>query len=174
MTENHPHDLRLPELSEGAEVLWRGLPKEGSIGIRSPGACERIERIERYYECRDGVPVYLREDTNTDESQYCCARVRMLAAKPKRRLDGGRGLKSKTFRGRVSGFESSPPRVLLSGGVSRAGSPTETDVATHLGRVPLMARSGDRGNPRSAGLVHIGVLVGRTPQGWEVYSQSLS
>ncbi|MGI8521012.1 MAG: hypothetical protein ACR2MC_10515, partial [Actinomycetota bacterium] len=56
------HDLELPELTEDAEVLWRGSPDDGSIGVRSPGACARITRFDDYYECRDGVPVYVRRE----------------------------------------------------------------------------------------------------------------
>jgi hypothetical protein len=53
------HDLGLTDPPQGAEILWRGFPSEGSIGVRSPGACSRIQRFDGY-ECKDGDPVYLR------------------------------------------------------------------------------------------------------------------
>lgn len=58
-------DLRLPTLTDGIEVLWRGVPEDGSIGVRSPGACDRIERFE-FYECVGGVPVFMPADDADD------------------------------------------------------------------------------------------------------------
>lgn len=57
--------LKLPTVPDGAEVLWRGIPGTGSIGVRSPGACDRIERFDGY-ECVDGGLVYMPRDDADD------------------------------------------------------------------------------------------------------------
>ena len=53
-------DLELPEIPEGAEVLWQSVPTSGSIGINSPGACDRIERFGPHYGCVDDEPARTR------------------------------------------------------------------------------------------------------------------
>lgn len=53
-TETGSHNLRLPELRADDELIWRGVPPFGSIGIDSPGACDRIARFAPDYVCRDG------------------------------------------------------------------------------------------------------------------------
>lgn len=53
-TEKGSHDLELPRLRSSDEVIWRGEPRSGSIGIDSSGACGRIQRFAPDYVCRDG------------------------------------------------------------------------------------------------------------------------
>lgn len=59
LRETGSHNLPIVPPPDGAEVLWRGVPEAGSIGAESPGACDRLERFEAYYECRGGKPVYV-------------------------------------------------------------------------------------------------------------------
>jgi hypothetical protein len=51
-------DLSLPTLGPDVKVLWRGTPRSGSIGIKSPGACDRIVRFQPEFTCNAGVPAY--------------------------------------------------------------------------------------------------------------------
>lgn len=52
-TEKGSHHLNLPELRGSDELIWRGQPRFGHIGIDSPGACDRIQRFAPDYVCRD-------------------------------------------------------------------------------------------------------------------------
>lgn len=86
LTVTGSHDLLLAEPPENAEVLWRGAPKEGSLGADSPGACERAERFEGYYECRGDELVYVREIPDvesTTEWAEIDGRVAFLSEKGK-------------------------------------------------------------------------------------------
>lgn len=53
-TEKGSHDLELPHLRSSDEIIWRGVPHAGYIGIDSSGACDRIQRFAPDYVCRDG------------------------------------------------------------------------------------------------------------------------
>jgi hypothetical protein len=57
--------LSLPDLDPKVNVLWRGTPRSGSIGIASPGACHRIARFQPEFTCNAGVPVYRPHRTDT-------------------------------------------------------------------------------------------------------------
>ncbi|MDP9222453.1 MAG: PASTA domain-containing protein, partial [Actinomycetota bacterium] len=50
--------LSLPHLDPNTEVLWRGTPRSGSIGIKSSAACDRIARFRPNFTCKQGVPVF--------------------------------------------------------------------------------------------------------------------
>ena len=168
--ENPPYDLRLPELPESAELLWQGLPEEGSIGIRSPGACARIERFERYYECRDGVPVYLREDTNTDECPILLrpgrnARREAEAAAQRWVRTQAQNLQRTSFGVQVEPAAGSPPGVCHSRKNPHRKHTWQRTWVAHFG----WEYPGIEGIPRSAGLFHGVAFLGRTPSGWEVY-----
>lgn len=56
------HDLRIVPPPAGADVLWRGVPAEGWIGAESPAACDRIERFQGFYQCRNGQLVYVGDE----------------------------------------------------------------------------------------------------------------
>lgn len=86
LTVTGSHDLLLPEPPQNAEVLWRGAPEEGSLGADSPGACERAERFEGYYECRGDELVYVRESPeveNVNEVAEIEGRVAFLSERGK-------------------------------------------------------------------------------------------
>lgn len=51
-SEKSSHQMRLPQLQESDQLLRRGLPRSGYIGIDSPEACERITRFAPDYAAR--------------------------------------------------------------------------------------------------------------------------
>lgn len=53
-SESGSHNLKLADVRSGDQVIWRGIPKSGSIGIDSPDACARISRFAPDYACKDG------------------------------------------------------------------------------------------------------------------------
>jgi hypothetical protein len=65
--QKNSNELFLPHLDPQVKVLWRGTPTSGSIGIKSPGACDRIARFHLDFTCRGGVPVLLRHSVDNVE-----------------------------------------------------------------------------------------------------------
>jgi hypothetical protein len=57
--------ISLPHLDSNVKVLWRGTPRSGSIGINSPGACNRIARFQPEFTCNGGAPVFRPHRTDT-------------------------------------------------------------------------------------------------------------
>lgn len=57
--------ISLPHLDSTVKVLWRGTPRSGSIGINSPGACDRIARFQPEFTCNQGAPVFRPHRTDT-------------------------------------------------------------------------------------------------------------
>jgi hypothetical protein len=47
-------DLMEVKAPEGAQILYRGEPGSGPIGVASYNACERIDMFEPHFECVDG------------------------------------------------------------------------------------------------------------------------
>lgn len=175
------HDLELPELVEEAEVLWRGLPEEGSIGIRSPGACERIERFEGYYECRGGVPVYVREERGRSEAAATGTKDCPTLLRPGRNARRQAEAAARRWTRRVQkgqpsgtefGIEVAPGGGPPEGGCSPSRIPNRkrTWKRTWIGRVSWRYPDGS-GIGRSASLASNTIFLGRTPRGWEVYFQ---
>jgi hypothetical protein len=56
--QKNSNELSLPHLDPKVEVLWRGTPKSGSIGINSPSACDRSARFRPDFTCKGGVPAF--------------------------------------------------------------------------------------------------------------------
>jgi hypothetical protein len=183
MSVTSSHDLRIAEPPVDAEVLWTGFPDEGSIGVRSPDACARIERFEGYYECTDGMPVYARgedqedqeEGTAEEREQQCPvllrpgpqARQRAEAA-ARRWAEAQEGMPSGTrFEIEVVRATGTPkggcfPRRIA----NREQTWRRTWVANVFWRYPKGS-----GLRRSASLASSTIFLGRTPEGWQMYFQ---
>ncbi len=58
-TEKGSHHMRLPQLQDSDEVLWRGVPRSGYIGIDSADVCDRISRFSPDYACEQGNVVLI-------------------------------------------------------------------------------------------------------------------
>ena len=178
--ETLDHDLVLPELPEGAEVLWQGIPEEGSIGVRSPGACARIERFESY-ECRDGVPVYLREESERSDvtptgTKYCPTLLRPGPRSRRRAQAVARRWARRAQKRRPSGtrfkIEVAPATGTPQGGCYTRRIPhrEQTWRRTWVGMVSWRYPKGS-GVGSSASLASSTIFLGRTARGWEVYFQ---
>lgn len=185
------HDLKLPELGEDAELLWRGLPEEGLIGLRFPGACGRIERFDDYYECRDGVPVYVREESQRSEVTATDTKDCPILLRPGRHARRQARAAARRWARRVQKRQPSGTRfkigVLPAARASWVGGSTpeapqggcfprripnrkqtwkRTWVATVHWRYPKGSGVGS-----SASLASSTIFLGRTSTGWEVYFQ---
>ena len=175
------HDLELPELPDGADVLWQGIPEEGSIGIRSADACARLERFENYYECKDGVPVYVRgqsgrsadnasgpKDCPTLLSPGRHARRKAEAAARRWARGAQKGQPSGTrFRIEVAPASGSPKGGCYA---SRIPNRKRTWKRTWVGLVSWRYPEGS-GVAASASLASSTIFLGLTSRGWAVYFQ---
>ena len=175
------HDLKLPELGEDAELLWRGLPEEGLIGLRFPGACGRIERFDDYYECRDGVPVYVREESQRSEVTATDTKDCPILLRPGRHARRQAGAAARRWARRVQkrqpsgtrfGIEIAPASGTPQGGCypHRIANRQQTWQRTRVGLVSWRYPVGS-GVAGSASLSSSTIFLGRTDRGWEVYFQ---
>ena len=173
--------VKLPELVEDAELLWRGVPEEGSIGVRSPGACARIERFDGYYECRDGAPVYVREESGRSEVTVTGTRDCPTLLRPGRQARRNAKAAARRWARRAqkaqpsgTGFqiEIAPASGTPQGGCypHRIANRQQTWQRTRVGLVSWRYPVGS-GVAGSASLSSSTIFLGRTDRGWEVYFQ---
>ena len=173
------HDLRLVDPPQGSEVLWRGFPVEGSIGIRSPGACDRLARFDDHYVCRDGQPAYVppedREPKSDDRASRGCPVLLPPGVYARERAQAAARAWAR------SRLEDLPHGTRFDVEVERAGGdplgecsrrsiPTreETWTRTWIAQVHWIYPKGSHAR-LSASVASSTICLGRTPTGWQVY-----